>query len=156
MPNIVRPSKPYIRQSTPEDAYVLARTLREDDLLEIWHSSRGSPLDALRRGYMDSTAPFTIVWGDQVVAMFGVVGVKGEHGSPWMLGTEDLRRCWSLLRECRQRVEGYLLDYPVLGNAVWSKNSVHINWIKWLGFQFEGSDIRNGETFLHFHRSKYV
>ncbi len=95
---------------------------------------------------------FAIERQGRVVALFGVVGIPGEIGCPWMLGTEDLRRCWSLLRECRRRLDSYLQQYRHLTNAVWAQNEVHIQWIKWLGFTFEGSDVRNGQTFLHFHR----
>ena len=86
------------------------------------------------------------------LAIFGVVGVDGQAGAPWMLGTDDLKRCRSLLRDCREYLDGYAKQYRYLTNAVWSGNTVHIEWIKWLGFTFEGSDVRNGQTFLQFHR----
>lgn len=126
--------------------------MRQEDREEVFHASGGTPLSALTRGLSTSHTCHTIEWNNKVVAIFGVGGVLGSWGSPWMLGTEDLRRCWSLLRECREILEGYLEDYKHLANACWSKNDVHIKWIKWLGFTFEGSDIRNGETFLHFHK----
>lgn len=146
-------SKPFIRPARLEDIAALAENMRKEDVAECFHSSRRTPLDALMRASSASTAAFAIERQGKVAALFGVVGAVGVAGSPWMLGTDDLRRCRSLLRECRERLDAYLLEYRYLTNAVWSKNEVHIEWIKWLGFQFEGSDIRNGETFLHFHRS---
>lgn len=137
--------------SHPWDAFTLAEWMREEDAQEVYHSSRQTPHDIAKViSKMDDT--FTIMKGTQVVAMFGVVGTPGLGGAPWMLGTDDLKNCKSLLRECRVRLDAYLRKYGYLRNAVWSKNTVHIEWIKWLGFQFEGSDVRNGETFLHFHR----
>jgi hypothetical protein len=145
-------SKPFIRLTVPSDIQELSLTMRQEDREEVFHSSGGTPLSALTRGLSASHTCHTIEWNNKVVAIFGVGGVLGSWGSPWMLGTDDLRRCWSLLRECREILKGYLEDYKYLSNACWSKNDVHIKWIKWLGFTFEGSDIRNGETFLHFHK----
>lgn len=130
--------------------------MRAEDVQEIWHASRSLPLDALLRGYRDSEQPYAIERNGRVVALFGVVAYPGQGASPWMLATDDLKRCKSLLRECRRRLDGYLTEHGYLANAVWSKNAVHIEWIKWLGFHFQGEDIRNGEAFLHFHRTRDV
>ena len=145
-------SKPFIRLTVDADVHELALTMRKEDADEVFHSSRSTPFAALDQGYFTSHTCHTIEWNNKVVAIFGIGGELGVVGVPWMLGTDDLRRCWSLLRECREIIRGYLEDYRYLTNACWSKNIVHINWIKWLGFTFHGEDIRNGETFLHFHK----
>ena len=144
--------RPFIRDCTTHDIEELAVTMRPEDVAEIMHSSGRSPLKTLWLGFHASEVLHTIEWQGRVVAIFGVAAGT-NMGIPWMLGTDDLRRCWSLLRECRKLLEGYTQKYHYLTNAVWSKNEVHIKWIKWIGFQFEGSDVRNGQTFLHFHRS---
>ena len=148
---VARP-KPFIRPTVIWDLHELALTMRLEDVEEIFHSSQVTPFAALHRGWSASHTCHTIEWDNKVVAIFGVTGEKGVWGSPWMLGADDLSRCWSLLRECREVVRGYLEDYKHLSNACWSKNDVHVKWIKWLGFTFDGSDLRNGETFLHFHK----
>lgn len=148
------PCKPFIRPLQKGDVTELSITMRQEDRDEIMHSSGSSPLSALVTGVSLSSSVHTIEWDGRVVAIFGVCGTPGhEVGVPWMLGTDDIQRCRkSLLRGCRAVVDGYTKDFPYLTNACWSKNVVHIDWIKWLGFTFEGSDLRNGETFLHFHR----
>ena len=157
MSSAVALCKPFIRSLQKGDAEELAITMRQADRDEILHSNCGSPLSALLTGIHLSASTHTIEWNGKVVAIFGVCGTKGEVGVPWMLGTDDIKRCRkSLLRGCREVVDGYAKDFPYLTNACWSKNVVHIDWIKWLGFTFEGSDLRNGETFLHFHRRTYV
>lgn len=156
MSNAANPSKPFIRDATPADCLELAENMRRVDAEEVWHSSRSLPFDALQRGFIDSDRSFAIERAGRVVAIFGVVAFPGSGACPWMLGTDDLKRCKSLLRECRRRLDEYVMRHGYLANAVWSKNAVHIEWIKWLGFQFEGEDIRNGETFLHFHRKRDV
>ena len=152
MSDAVAKPKPFIRLVRLHDLHELSLTMRQEDVQEVFHASRGTALTALTKGFLASHSCHTIEWDNKVVAIFGVTGEKGVWGSPWMLGTEELKKCWSLLRECREILKGYLEDYKYLSNACWSKNDVHINWIKWLGFTFEGSDIRNGETFLHFHK----
>ena len=156
MSSAVALSKPFIRRVYQKDILELAQTMRQEDREEVFHASRKTPFAALATGMKISNTAHCIEWKGRVVAIFGVCGTKGVVGIPWMLGTDDLSRCKSLLRECREILKGYALDYPYLTNACWSRNVVHINWIKWLGFTFEGSDIRNGETFLHFHRRTNV
>lgn len=156
MPSAASRSKPFIRPALLEDCLELSETMRQADVQELWHSSRSDPLETLVRGFRVSPATYAIQRGDRVVALFGVAPFPNGGGSPWMLGTDDLGRCWSLLRECRRRLDEYVNRYGFLANAVWAGNEVHIEWIKWLGFQFDGSDVRNGETFLHFHRTRNV
>ena len=148
--------RPTIRPLQKGDVAELARTMRWEDTEEVRHSSGGTPLSALVTGTTVSSC-HVIEWQGRVVAIFGISGLKGSYGFPWMLGTDDIKRIRkSLLRGCREVVEGYLTDYPYLTNACWSKNTAHIEWLKWLGFTFQGEDIRNGEVFLHFHKGTYV
>jgi hypothetical protein len=135
---------------------VLAANMREADRAELWHSSRADPEAALRKGLALGRS-WAVEWEGRVVALFGCAGTPGETGFPWMLASDDLTAIRkSFLRGCRPVVEGWLQEHPTLTNAVWSGNEVHIQWIKWLGFTFYGSTLRNGETFLHFHRSTHV
>jgi hypothetical protein len=111
---------------------------------------------ALAAGWWDSEEIQAVIREGRVVALFGVVAFPGGGGGPWMLGADDLKRCKSLLRVCRALLDEWLLRYGWLANAAWSKNTVHIEWIRWLGFRFEGEDTRNGEVFLHFYRTRDV
>lgn len=156
MSSAAGPFKPFIRESVRADVGALNLWMRKEDREEIFHASGRSPHSVLIEGFEKSNSVFTIDKEGRPIAMFGVVGIPGIWGSPWMLGTDELKRCRSLLRECRTRLDAYLQEYRYLGNAVWSKNTVHIEWIEWLGFTFDGSDLRNGETFLHFHRRLHV
>lgn len=156
MSNAAARSKPFIRPTALSDIQELAATMRKEDRDEIFLSSGATPLEALTRGFYYSNAISTIEWEGRVMAIFGIAGFKGVEGQPWMLGAPGIERCRSLLRECRKVLQGYTEDYRYLSNACWSKNTVHIEWIKWLGFNFSGSDTRNGELFLHFHKGYHV
>lgn len=131
--------------------------MRWADAMEVGHGSGSTPREALISGNCYSREMFTVEWQGRPVAAFGVCGEPGGGGVPWMLATDDLPAIRkTFLRECRPVVERWLRQYTSLSNAVWSENTVHIEWIKWLGFTFHGSDIRNGQTFLHFHRKAHV
>ena len=146
---------PRIRSRVPGDIVTVAGAMRQADQWEIWHGSRRGAYAALERSVGASFICRTIERGGIPVAIFGLV--KLEHGAcPWMLGTDDLGKCLSLLRECREVVDDWTRSYGYLTNSVWAGNTTHIRWLKWLGFTFDGSDLRNGETFLHFHRSSNV
>jgi hypothetical protein len=154
MSNEAAVCKPFVRPSVIEDVAYLAENIREEDRQEIWHSHRKTPLEAFQSGFEISDEPLTVVWGDKPVAMFGVCGENGV-GVPWMLATDDLKRIRkSFLRECRSYVQRMHEKYPVLINAVWVKNTVHILWLKWLGFDFD-APIELGpdnEMFIRFYK----
>lgn len=149
---------PFIREGTVFDAMTLSQRLRKEDREEVYHAARKTPWEALMDAFAHpDSRVFAVQWGADPIAMFGVVGTKETGGSPWMLASDELKGIRkTFLRECRPVVEGWLKEYGTLTNAVWSKNTEHIRWIRWLGFNFQGSHKINGETFLQFHRSANV
>jgi len=154
--NARSPSRPFIRLATREDLSFVARHIRAEDADEVWHSSKSLPYAALLHGFNVSNPALAVERLGAPVAILGVVGVPGAAGSPWMLATPDMANCGGLLRECRRMVNGWATEYRCLTNFVWSKNTGHISWLKWLGFSFHGSELRNGETFLQFHKAPNV
>ena len=155
----VRECKPFVRDAKIVDVLILASNIRDCDRREIWHMSRSSPFDAFKTGYGVSDRPLVIEHNGQPIAMFGVSGTKGSIGVPWMLATDGIKKIKkAFLRECRDYVEEMHKDYPVLTNFVWSKNIVHIAWLKWLGFQFgETKSLGpDNELFIHFQKEHHV
>jgi hypothetical protein len=154
----VEPSKPFVRDAKIIDVIILAANIRQCDRWEIWHMSRSTPYDAFKTGYDVSDRPMVIEHKGQPIAMFGVSGVKESIGIPWMLGTDGIEKIKkSFLRECKDYVEAMHDEYDVLTNYVWSKNIVHIGWLKWLGFQFgETKSLGpDNELFIHFQKVKH-
>lgn len=157
MSNEVKQSKPFARASKLKDCAELAVTMREEDKQEIWHFARSSPLDALKNGYSLSRRCFTIEWNGKVVAMFGVVGEIGQIGVPWMLASDELPKIRkSFLKEAKKYLEIVFKDYPVLANYAWAKNTVHLNWLKWLGFTLCDPEPMgvDDELFISFYMRK--
>lgn len=154
MSNEAKLSKPFVREAVLTDCEELAAAMRQEDVQELWYHSRTCPLDALVNGFEWGNCK-TVEWHGRVVAMFGVSGNLNGVGVCWMLASDDLVKIKkSFLKECRKYVRDMHKDYPVLGNMVWAGNAVHIQWLKWLGFQFQpavacGAD---GELFHEFFK----
>lgn len=156
MSNEVQGSKPFARPTKLIDCLQLSITMREEDRWEIWHAARSTPVDALTRGFEQSKKCWTVVWQGKPIAIFGVCG-DGDVGVPWMLASDDLKNIKKeFLAECHKYVDEMQGDYKLLANLAWSKNTVHLRWLKWLGFtlmepQPFGPD---GELFIYFYRNK--
>lgn len=159
MPNAAKVSKPFVRLATVADAIELAPRLRKEDLEEIGHGSGLPPEVALRYALQISNIAYAVVWRDQVVALFGVAQDLSWEGTvstgyPWMLAAPELTAIRkSFLRECRDYVGGWLKYHRKLEGFVWAKNEVHIQWLRWLGFQFDPAVPHgiNDEPFMRFH-----
>lgn len=132
----------------------LSVTMRQEDKDEIWHLARLSPEEALRRSYDGSRYIRTVILDDRVVAIFGCGWVE-TTGIPWMLASPSLLKIKkTFLRHCRD----YLLEMSegcsVLTNVAWSKNTVHLQWLQWLGFEMgQGTPMGpDGEIYIPFHK----
>jgi hypothetical protein len=152
-----------IRESTLEDAEEMAPFLRAADIAEL-KASVGESLDiedVLRAGVEHSDDPRTMTIDGDPVAMFGVVDSK--EGTPktgwvWLLGTDEITENKTyFLRNCKKHLAYQEAPYEVLTNFVDARNTVHINWLRWMGFYFTREVENYGaekRTFYEFARIK--
>ena len=143
-----------VRPSLEKDAYELAPRLRKADLDEIDAASGDNPLQALIRGYQYSYQPFTILVNDKVAGMFGVVPLDQQFvvGAVWLLGSDDIFNVrMPFARQSRMWVDVVHKPFNVLTNWVDERNSVHIRWLKWIGFKFIAKCERFGYRNLPFY-----
>lgn len=157
MSNEAEVLKPFVRAPKLKDCIELSRTMREEDKREIWHFARLSPLNALMDGMLYGDKCWTVEYRSKVIAMFGVAKANNGEGVPWMLASEDLKKIKkSFLKECHQYVERMFDGYEVLTNCVWSQNTIHIQWLRWLGFKFLPAKPMgyDGELFYEFYKVK--
>lgn len=129
--------------------------MRQEDRDEIWHLARVSPIEALSQGFHTCGYNRTVLLDGAVVAIFGISGKKGEVGIPWMLASHLLTKIRKpFVRECKEFLEEMSEDYQLLHNRVWSKNTEHIRWLKWLGFTFmEPKPLGpDNELFIEFYK----
>lgn len=152
-----------VRTSVAADAQRLAPRLRRADVTEIEASSTKTPLESIQAGIEHSSKCFTIVSPTDPEKVFGVFGVVDIPGTPgvglvWLLGSDDLTRiAYKFLRHSKEWLEVLFEDAKLLCNAVDERNTVHIRWLRWLGFTFickrPGFGI-HGETFIEFCKLK--
>jgi hypothetical protein len=156
----VNKSKPFVRTTVPADCIELASTMRAEDKEEIWHSSRKLPLAALKMGINYSDICWSVEWEGRVVAIFGVSRKDELVGIPWMLASDDLKKIRkSFLKESKDYLEQMFQGYTLLANSAWSKNTIHIQWLRWLGFSFLPAKPKgmDGELFYEFYKvNNYV
>lgn len=112
--------------------------MRQEDRDEIWHLARVLPEEALVGGLMSCEYNRTVLLDGKVVCMFGIGGTKGEVGVPWMLASDLLLKIRKpFLRECKEFLREMSEGFPSLSNVAWSKNTTHIKWLRWLGFEIK-------------------
>jgi hypothetical protein len=149
-----------IRAASEKDVYAIAPLLREADKAEIKAMTGSSPLIPLLTSFNESD----IVWfayrpDGSPLAIFGVgKDIDCAAGIPWMLATDEAKRfAVSLVKMGQKWVDRRLSDYGLLHNFVDSRNTVHINWLKRLGFTINPEPHYIGHDksvpFLFFHRS---
>lgn len=139
----------------------LANNMSEADRDEVAAAVGMGPYRALADSLNRSVAAWTGMAGDSIpVCMFGVtpVDILGGIGSPWLLGTNDVRRyAFTFLRLNRQYIPKMLSLFPLLVNYVDARHEVAIKWLKWLGFKFDPEPVPYGIwdfPFYRFHMEK--
>jgi len=128
----------WIRLATEEDIAYIAPRMRQADKDEVWASGGYMPEEALRMSYRASEPCFAAVNGDEPVTMFGVAPLTDNVGAIWLLGTDAItdKIPISFLRWSRRFLPFLMEPYDMVCNQVYAGNTVHIKWIRWLGFSF--------------------
>lgn len=159
--------KGVVRPSIPTDCVFIAQNMRKDDLMELKAGGHEDALFCMVDCFERTDRPLTALWNDKPFCMFGIVRVRHRCydasgkwlskgiGAPWMLGTDGIMEArWQFLRESAYWLNQIKQDYDILWNRVHSKNTVHIKWLKWLGFDF-GDEVvyPSGEVFINFSKA---
>ena len=127
-----------LRPTYLEDVIQLSRTLRDCDRAEIALGSGLSPFKTLSNSWASSDFCVTIETPSGAIAgIWGVAPVLPCYsaGSIWMLGSDELDTIpTSFLKACRPAIARAHALYPLLICAPWRGNSLHLRWLRWLGF----------------------
>lgn len=140
------------------DAQYLAPRMRQADVDEVYAMSGVSPLEALEQSVAASPDPRTGFMEGQIACMFGVaehpMTALNSVGIPWLL-TSDLISDHSLafLRGSCDYIQEMRERYALLCNFVDARNTVSIEWLKWLGFEIQ-EPICVGYLGMPFHPFK--
>lgn len=145
-----------VRPACLEDAAALAPKLRVADRQEIDARSGRPPEEVLRDGVSRGRSFALELSSGEVGALFGVGPTEEPRlGCVWLLGSDALLSIkTTFLRHSREWVDELSKGYDLLGNHVDARNTVHINWLRWLGFRFlsRAPIGRHGELFYEFVR----
>lgn len=126
-----------IRPAVESDIEWLAPRLRQADQDEIKALAGVTPEEALAVSFQSSTHRYTADWEGEPIIMFGAGPVIDGAGAVWLLGTDMVKTVRvPFLRESKRCLAGLHKDYPLLFNYVDARNTLHIRWLKWLGFKF--------------------
>ena len=130
--------KPFLKVATLEEANYLSTRLRQEDIDECRANANVTPLVALTIGVQNSHLPFA-VYNDKhnPVMIMGVIPQGKNLGMIWLLSSPEISNMpLTFLRHCKKVLECYNQTFPVLYNYIDARNTLHLKWLKWLGFQF--------------------
>ncbi len=129
----------HVRRSIVADAYDLGTRLRPADAREIEASQLyKDPTDALMQGVLQSVDCWTVTEPktNRPLAMFGVMPEEMLYVPVWLLGCETLEKyATTFLRVSRAALNRLAKLYGSIGNYVDVRNTAHIRWLEWNGFQ---------------------
>ena len=134
-------NRAYQRISVISDVSYVADGMREPDVEEVKAQSGLSPHGSLLYSFFMSKPCKTIVGRHgRPIGMWGVVPDGSTAGRIWMLGRSemltDVADKWEFLRQSRIHLANLQDKYPVLFNFVDARNTVHLRWLRWMGFTF--------------------
>lgn len=142
------------RPAAAEDVEYVIANLRPGDRMELIAIGDASAADLVRVSFAKALFCEVVLLDGVPAALYGLgTGIGGEHGCPWMVGTElaDTFSA-SFVRKCRPMKSRMLGERASLVNLVHTKNKKAQRWLRWLGFHMEAPiTIRaTGERFLPF------
>lgn len=150
-----------IGQSVSYDGLDIVKDLRPADLAEI-QAVRGTRVqvgDVLMAGILESVEAYTI--RDDENEIVAILGVQPNESCPllgqvWMVGTNRIEtNRIEFLRHSSEVLDLLTARWPMLWNRVDARNTLHIRWLKWMGFQLRNKVIW-GKQKLPFWEFYYV
>jgi hypothetical protein len=129
-----------IRPATMADAHYLAPRLRPADKDEVLAVAGVGPSLALPECVRNSRLTWT-AYGFEDARLVGMLGVQDtlvpEVGVVWMLCTSEIEAFpFHFLNTARELLPVIHSFHPIVTNHVDARNTVHIRWLRWMGFTF--------------------
>ena len=148
------------KRATPESLKYIADHMRDQDVAEVWASSRVRPLEALTTSVAMSDK-HAIAYANSVpTVVMGLVmsDLLSGIGVPWMLGTDGVvKHKREFIKRTGPIVDEMMAQCTLLCNHVHSKNTVSIMWLHRLGFSIDYDnpvETKLGDVFLRFEMRK--
>ena len=146
------------RVTEEKDILDLVKNIRKPDYEEVKTISNSENiLNPIMEGWKKASYSKTFLVNDKVAGVYGVVGSidNKQAGSPYLLCTNELYKIKkTFIKNCKNRVEEMLFRFPILFNYIDSRNAVHLQWIKYCGFQLVHDKIINKIKFHGFLKKR--
>lgn len=127
-----------IRTAVIDDVYSLCNRLRKQDSDEVKALVGLTDETALAASFRESDSVFVAEINEKIICMFGVCKNIEGGGFPWLLGSDDVEKVpITFIRKSRKYVKQFLNDYGFLENYVDTRNTLSVQWLRWLGFNIE-------------------
>ena len=145
-----------VRESCMEDADYIGNNLRRADLMEL-RALEGkdiAPSEVLKKGINDSLDPKTGLFNGRPALIAGVVPDSDDEtiGYIWMMGTNDIfDHKITFLRESRPWLDRLMKPFRAVSNCVDKRNTLHVKWLKWMGFCFINEVTNKGPEGVSFY-----
>jgi hypothetical protein len=147
----------HIFPATFDHAALLAPLMRQQDVVEVFAEVGLTPFEALANSIERSDKAFSLLIGDEVGAIWGVLGHEQLQGVgiPWLLtGRAIAKHPRVLLRHSRWGLEQMLELYPLLMTWIDARYRGALRWAEWLGFSIHPVEPI-GPHGMPFHRVFY-
>ncbi len=125
--------------TTVEDIDHLAPKLRKADKQECLAYTGQMPLSILHTALLHGDITLTLRTPEgKRIGICGVAPSPFEKaGVIWMCATDAImKHQMAFLRRSKSALDYLGADYDILHNCVDARNTVHIRWLKWMGFHF--------------------
>lgn len=143
---------------TDFDLHHIAENMRQADRDEVAAASGLPPLEVLKKGILNSDICWCFRHHGEPIFLVGIGG-DGDFGGIWLLGTDSILKHKRFLHKLAKSVIAeWHLRWPKIGNIVDARNTVHIRWLKAMGFTFSDPVIAGVAQipFIPFHRELNV
>lgn len=130
----------------------VAQHMRHEDIREIETATGRTPEYALLSSFHSGGEMF-VAYSEEGLSRgipFAAFGCAG--GMVWLLCTDEVQQCkLSAFRYAKKFLKLWLERYTVLFNWADTRNTLHLSWIKALGFTFGRQMEINGVMFQEFY-----
>lgn len=127
-----------LTRSTGFDAEELDKLVRDADRREFEEMTALPFVKMVKIGILMSDKVFTLRHIDGTLGgILGVSPIADRVGIVWMACTDTIeKRPTVFLRNSKEVLEVLMEGYDMIHNVVDERNTVHMKWLKWLGFDF--------------------
>lgn len=140
-----------IRESIPEDIFIVANDMRHEDSIEVIAQGYEDSHSALTRSFEKSKYRLTIEYKGAPVGMFGLIEADMNTANVWLLGTPGLAKMKkSFMQLSKNVISEMLTEYPILFAQVDGRYAKTRSWLEWLGAKDNGEYALNGIGFNNF------